>query len=187
MLKRKSNGLLFLPGKGGAYLQAELRNLRDGTKLNERFRSSETVERARLEQKPFQYLYADGDLLTFMDSKTYEQIFLNRDLIGDQAVFLQDGMEVSVEFFEEEALDIALPEHVALQITEADAVVKGQTASSSYKPALLENGVRPLPCGRVAGLHRGQQRPAARHRFGPRRGRRRRPVGRHLSRTGPLP
>ncbi len=130
------------PGKGGAYLQAELRNLRDGTKLNERFRSSETVERARLEQKPFQYLYADGDLLTFMDSKTYEQIFLNRDLIGDQAVFLQDGMEVSVEFFEEEALDIALPEHVALEITEADAVVRGQTASSSYKPALLENGVR---------------------------------------------
>jgi len=130
------------PGKGGAYLQAELRNLRDGTKLNERFRSSETVERARLEQKPYQFLYVDGDLLTFMDSKTYEQISLNRDLVGDQAVFLQDGMEVSVEFYEEEALDIALPEHVSLQITEADAVVKGQTASSSYKPALLENGVR---------------------------------------------
>jgi elongation factor P len=130
------------PGKGGAYLQAELRNLRDGTKLNERFRSSETVERARLEQKPYQFLYADGDLLTFMDSETYEQIFLNRDLVGEQTVFLQDGMEVSVEFFEEEALDIALPEHVSLAITEADAVVKGQTASSSYKPALLENGVR---------------------------------------------
>ncbi|MCG8692893.1 MAG: elongation factor P [Minwuiales bacterium] len=130
------------PGKGGAYLQVELKNLRDGTKLNERFRSSETVERARLEQKPFQYLYADGDLLTFMDTSTYEQVSINRDLVGEPAVFLQDGMEVSVEFFEEEPLGVALPEHVVLQITEADAVVKGQTASSSYKPAILENGVR---------------------------------------------
>ncbi len=130
------------PGKGGAYLQVELKNLRDGTKLNERFRSSETVERARLEQKPYQYLYADGDLLTFMDTSTYEQIAMNRDLVGDPAVYLQDGMEVSVEFFEEEPLGVALPEHVVLQITEADAVVKGQTASSSYKPAMLENGVR---------------------------------------------
>lgn len=130
------------PGKGGAYLQVELKNLRDGTKLNERFRSSETVERARLEQKPYQYLYADGDLLTFMDTSTYEQIAMNRDLVGDPAVYLQDGMEVSVEFFEEEPLGVALPEQVVLQITEADAVVKGQTASSSYKPAMLENGVR---------------------------------------------
>ena len=130
------------PGKGGAYLQVELRNLRDGTKLHARFRSSETVERTRLVQKPYQFLYADGDLLTFMDAETYEQISLGRDNVGEAARFLQDGMEVSVEFHEEEVLGVALPEQVVLAVVEADAVVKGQTASSSYKPATLENGIR---------------------------------------------
>ncbi len=130
------------PGKGGAYLQVELRNLRDGSKLNERFRSSETVERARLEQKPYQFLYADDDMLNLMDTESYEQISINRDLVGEPAVFLQDGMEVRVEFYEEEPLGVQLPEHVVLEVTEADAVVKGQTASSSYKPAMMENGVR---------------------------------------------
>ena len=130
------------PGKGGAYLQVELRNLRDGTKLSERFRSSETVERTRLEQKPYQFLYADGELLTFMDTETYEQISLGQARVGEAARFLQDGMEVSVEFHEDEVLGLALPEHVVLEVVEADAVVKGQTASSSYKPAMLENGIR---------------------------------------------
>ena len=132
------------PGKGGAYLQVELKDIRDGTKLNERFRASEDVERVRLDQKEFQYLYADGDMLTFMDNDTYEQITLHRDLVGDPAIFLQDGMTVIIESFEEEPISVMLPDTVVMEVVEADPVVKGQTASSSYKPAKLENGARIL-------------------------------------------
>ena len=131
------------PGKGGAYLQVELRDIRTGTKLNERFRSSETVERARLDQKEHQFLYADGGMLTFMDNETYEQITLDQDLLGeDQVPFLQDNMTVIIESHEGSPIGIQLPDTVSLAVTEADAVVKGQTASSSYKPAMLENGFR---------------------------------------------
>ena len=130
------------PGKGGAYLQVELRNLRDGTKLNERFRSSEKVERVRLEQRDYQFLFQDGDLYTFMDQRTYEQIAIPSELIGDQAVFLKDGMDVQIELHEESPLGVALPEHVEVTITETEPVVKGQTATSSYKPATADNGVR---------------------------------------------
>jgi elongation factor P len=133
------------PGKGGAFLQVELKDLRGGTKLNERFRSSESVERVRLDQKQYQFLYSDGDSHTFMDQETFEQVTLNADMIGEESVpFLQDGMLVTIESFEESPISITLPEHVTLEITEADAVVKGQTASSSYKPAMLENGVRTM-------------------------------------------
>ncbi|MCG8493201.1 MAG: elongation factor P [Sneathiellales bacterium] len=130
------------PGKGGAYLQVELKNLRDGTKLNERFRSSETVERARLEQKDHQFLFEDGDLLNFMDTGTYEQVAISKELVGDKAQFLQDGMQVEIEFYEEEPLNVLLPEHITLEISETEPTVKGQTAASSYKPAILENGMR---------------------------------------------
>ena len=131
------------PGKGGAYLQVELKDIRDGTKLNERFRASENVERARLDQKTHQYLYADGDMHTFMDGQTYEQVSLAADLIGeDQLPYLQDGMEVVIESFEGSPISLQLPDSVALEVVEADPVVKGQTAASSYKPAVLENGVR---------------------------------------------
>lgn len=130
------------PGKGPAYAQVELKNLIDGRKLNERFRSSETVEKVRLEQKDHTYLYAEGDMLTFMDSETYEQIQIPEDLIGDQKAFLQDGMAVSVEMHEGRPIGVALPEQVTLMITETEPTVKGQTASSSYKPATLENGLR---------------------------------------------
>lgn len=130
------------PGKGGAYMQVELKNLRDGRKSNTRFRSAETVERVRLDQKDFQFLFAEGDALTFMDKETYEQVQLPRDLLGDAAAFLQDGMDVVMEMHEEEALSVQLPDTVEAVIVEADAVVKGQTASSSYKPAILDNGVR---------------------------------------------
>ena len=130
------------PGKGGAYLQVELRNLRDGSKLNERFRSSQQVERVRLEQKRHQFLYADGDMYTFMDTETYEQISLTADLIGEGAVYLQDGMEVRIEFTEATPLGLQVPDSVALEVVETEAVVKGQTAASSNKPAILENGVR---------------------------------------------
>lgn len=132
------------PGKGGAFNQVELKDIRSGTKLNERFRADEQVERVRLEQREATYLFADSDLLTFMDSETYEQTTINVELVGEQAVFLQDGMTVQIESYEEEPLSIQLPDTVVLEITEADAVVKGQTASSSYKPAVLENGVKVL-------------------------------------------
>ncbi|MCC0030789.1 MAG: elongation factor P [Brucellaceae bacterium] len=130
------------PGKGGAFNQVELKNLIDGTKLNERFRASETVERVRLEQKDFQFLYEQGDALVFMDSESYEQLELQKDFVGDRAAFLQDGMTVTVELYEEKPIGISLPDQVVLQITEADPVVKGQTAASSYKPAIMENGIR---------------------------------------------
>jgi elongation factor P len=130
------------PGKGGAFNQVELKNLIDGTKLNERFRASETVERVRLEQKDYQFLYAQDEALVFMDSQTYEQLELQADFVGDRAAFLQDGMMVTVELHEERPIGVSLPDQVTLEIAEADPVVKGQTATSSYKPAVLENGVR---------------------------------------------
>lgn len=130
------------PGKGGAYMQVEMKNLQDGRKTNVRFRSADTIERVRLDTKDFQYLYAEGDMLVFMDRDTYEQIQLPADLLGDAAAFLEDGMEVTLEMWEDKPISVALPEQVEAVIVEADAVVKGQTASSSYKPAVLENGVR---------------------------------------------
>ena len=130
------------PGKGGAYNQVELKNLIDGTKLNERFRAAETVEKVRLEQKDFSYLYEQGEMLVFMDSETYEQLELQKDFVGDRAAFLQDGMTVTVELYEEKPIGISLPDQVTLEVSEADPVVKGQTAASSYKPAVMENGIR---------------------------------------------
>ncbi len=130
------------PGKGGAYMQVEMKNLIDGRKNNVRFRSAETVERVRLDTKDFQYLYAEDDQLTFMDKVTYEQVQLPRDLLGDAAAFLTDGMDVSMELYEERPISVQLPDQVECLIVDADAVVKGQTASSSYKPAVLDNGVR---------------------------------------------
>ncbi len=132
------------PGKGGAFNQVELRNLMNGSKLNERFRSSETVERVRLEQKDYQYLFADDDAFTFMDAETFEQIRIERDFVGDQGAFLQDGMTVRIEFYEETPLGVALPEQVIIEVLETEPVVKGQTAANSFKPAMCDNGVRIL-------------------------------------------
>jgi elongation factor P len=132
------------PGKGGAYLQVELKDIRTGTKLNERFRSSETVERVRLDEHEYQFLFAEDDNYTFMEQTTYEQITLNAELIGEPAVFLQEGMVVTVESYEGSPISVSLPETVTMKLVEADPVVKGQTAASSYKPAKLENGVRIL-------------------------------------------
>lgn len=130
------------PGKGGAFAQVELKNLIDNRKLNERFRSAETVERIRLEQKDYQFLYEADGMLTFMDNETYEQIELAKDWVGERAAFLQDGMKVTVESHEGRPISVSLPDQVILEITETEPTVKGQTAASSYKPALLSNGVR---------------------------------------------
>lgn len=134
-----------MPGKGGAFMQVELKDIREGTKLNERFRSSDTVERVSLEQRDYQYLYSDGNTFTFMDTETYEQLELDADMIGeDQVPYLQENMTVTIESYEDSPISVQLPNTVVLEIVEADAVVKGQTASSSFKPAILENGVRTL-------------------------------------------
>ncbi len=130
------------PGKGGAFAQVELKNLEDGRKLNERFRAAETVERVRLEQKDHTYLYAEDEMLVFMDQESYEQIHIPKDMIGDRVAFLQDGMAVVVESYEGRAIGVQLPEHVTLEVVETEPTVKGQTASSSYKPAIADNGLR---------------------------------------------
>lgn len=130
------------PGKGGAFAQVELRNLRNGSKLNERFRSADRVERVRLEQKDQQFLYETDGMLVFMDSVTFEQIELPAEILGDRRPFLQDGMTVQIEFYETEALSAALPQKVVCKVAETEPVVKGQTAANSFKPAVLDNGVR---------------------------------------------
>lgn len=130
------------PGKGGAFNQVELKNLIDGTKLNERFRASETVERVRLEQHDFQFLYAEGDMMVFMNNESYEQVELEKDFIGERAVFLQDGMTVVLESHEGKYIGVELPDQVTLEVSETEPVVKGQTAAKSNKPSILENGLR---------------------------------------------
>ncbi len=130
------------PGKGGAFAQVELKNLRTGSKLNERFRSADKVERVRLEQKDQQFLYENDGMLVFMDSETFEQIELPADMLGDRRPFLQDGMTVSIEYYEAEALSMTLPDKVTCKIEQTEPVVKGQTAANSFKPAVLDNGVK---------------------------------------------
>jgi elongation factor P len=130
------------PGKGGAFVQVELRDVRAGTKLNERFRSGETVERVRIDDHDYQFLFGDDTTLTFMDEETFEQMSVDREIVGEAAGFLQDGMKVMISSYEGTAVSVTLPQSVVLEIVEADPVVKGQTAASSYKPAMLENGVR---------------------------------------------
>ena len=132
------------PGKGGAFNQVELKNLIDGRKLNERFRADASVEAVELELKDFSFLYAQGEQLVFMDLESYEQIELAADWVGERAAFLQDGMKVTLQMHEGRPISIKLPAYVTLQIVEADPVVRGQTAASSYKPAKLENGLRVL-------------------------------------------
>ena len=130
------------PGKGGAFAQVELKNLLNGSKLNERFRSSETVERVRLEQNDYQFLYEADGMLVFMNTESYEQIELQSDFVGERKAFLQDGMMVVVESHESRPIGLRLPDQVTLEVNETEPVVKGQTAASSNKPATLENGVR---------------------------------------------
>lgn len=130
------------PGKGGAYIQAELKDIINGTKYNERFRSADSVEKVFLDEKSYQYLYKDGDSLVFMDPETFEQVYLDNDILGDSVVFLQDGMMIDLSFYEGKVISAQLPQTIVATVEQADPVVKGQTASSSYKPAVLDNGVK---------------------------------------------
>lgn len=130
------------PGNLRSFNQVELKDIKSGTKKNVRLRADEMLERAQLDQKNFQYLFGDGVTLTFMDTESFEQIELPADSLGDRLAFLQDGMNVTIELHEGNPLSVDLPEQVVCLIAEADPVVKGQTASSSYKPATLDNGLR---------------------------------------------
>ena len=131
------------PGKGGAFANVEAKNLETGNKLNERFRSEDKVERVTLEQKDFSYLYDGGDSLVFMDDANYEQIELQKDWVGEDRIpYLQEGMKVVIEMHEERPIGLSLPDQVTLEVVETEPTVKGQTASSSYKPAKANNGMR---------------------------------------------
>ncbi len=131
------------PGKGGAYIQVEMKTIKEGTKTNERFRSSENVERVILDEKKYQYLYSIENKFYFMNTKNYEQIEIGEDIINeDQSKFLIENQEVLLQLYDSIPVSIILPEHVNLKVIEADAVVKGQTAASSYKPAILEKGIK---------------------------------------------
>jgi len=130
------------PGKGGAYVQIEMKDIKTGTKLNERFSSSESVEKVRLEDKDYQFLYFEEDNLTLMDNETFEQISVNKSILGDQLPYLQDGMILNVELHNEEVITANVPEKITAVIAQTEPVIKGQTATSSFKPAILDNGVR---------------------------------------------
>ncbi len=130
------------PGKGGAFAQVEMKSVNKSTKLNERFRSSETVEKASLEEVPYNYLYEDENNYFFIDQKTFEQIEIKKTVIGEKGKLLTENLEVLVSFYNENPISVVLPNQVKCKIATTDAAIKGQTVSSSYKPAVLENGLK---------------------------------------------
>jgi elongation factor P len=133
---------IITPGKGGAFIQVEMRDLKSGNKTNERWRTADTVERLMTEEKEYTYSYTEGSNLVLMDPESFEQTMVPTELLGDGVAFLQDNMTVMLDLVEGDPVAIHLPPSVVLQVVEADPVVKGQTAASSYKPAKLSNGVR---------------------------------------------
>ena len=132
------------PGKGGAFNQVELKSITKGTKLNERFRSDEIVEKASLDERNYHFLYSDEQNLFFMDTKDYEQITISKDLVGDDEYLMTENLDVVIEFYDEKPLKVTLPKNLEFEVVETDAVVKGQTASSSYKPAVIKNNIKIL-------------------------------------------
>ena len=132
------------PGKGASVTQVDMRRITDGVKVSERWRTTEMVEKADVDEREYQFLYNDGEGYHFMEPTTYEQIAVPEDVVGDQKAFLQDGMKVFMKTFEGVALSIELPQRVTLEIVETEPVVKGQTASSSFKTAILSNGVKTM-------------------------------------------
>ena len=133
---------LLQPGKGGAFIQVEMRDINTGVKSQARWRTADAVERLEVREHECQFMYRDGDTLTFMDKESFDQFNMPTEILGDRLPFLQDNMDVEVDFIEGKPVSVSMPQTVTLMVTEADAVVKGQTASSSYKPGLLENGVK---------------------------------------------
>ncbi|MBV0899549.1 MAG: elongation factor P [Wolbachia endosymbiont of Fragariocoptes setiger] len=144
------NGALFLvinimhtqPGKGGAYIQAEMKNIKTGTKHYERFRSDSIIKRAILDEEYYTYLFAEGEIINLMNPQTYEQLTINLELFGDKKVYLQDEMKVKIVMYMDKVISAHVPDYITLTVKETESVIKGQTATSSYKPAILENGLR---------------------------------------------
>jgi elongation factor P len=134
----------FFPGKGTPTTQVEMRRLSDGVKTVQRYKTTEQVERAFVEDREHTYLYQDGEAYVFMNPETYDQIHVPAEILGDQAVYLQEGMACMISIFEGNPVAIELPQKVVLEVIETEPTVKGQTASSSYKPAILSNGVRTM-------------------------------------------
>ena len=130
------------PGKGGAFAQVEMKSLNKNTKLNERFRSSETIEKANIEEKKFNYSYKDDNNFYFIDPKSFEQIEIKKNIIGDKGKLLSENLEISISFYEENPLTIQLPNQISCKVETTDVALKGQTISSSYKPAVLNNGLK---------------------------------------------
>jgi elongation factor P len=135
---------IITPGKGGAFIQVEMRDLKSGNKTNERWRTADTVERLMTDNKEYTYSYTDGSNLVLMDPESFEQTHVPADLLGDAVAFLQDNMTIVVDLVEGDPVGLHLPVSAVLEVVEADPVVKGQTASSSYKPAKLSNGVKTM-------------------------------------------
>ena len=135
---------IMIPGKGAAVIQVDMRNIKTGSKKDQRWRTADTVERLTTEDKEFTFSYAEGDMIVLMDPENYEQTQVPKDILGDRLPFLVENMTVNVRLIESEPVAMTLPEQVTLEVVEADPVVKGQTASSSYKPALLSNGVKTM-------------------------------------------
>jgi elongation factor P len=129
------------PGKGGAFAQVEMKSVNKNTKLNERFRSSESVEKASLDEIKFNYLYEDDVSYYFMDPKTYEQIDIKKEIVGEKGKLLTENLEVNISFYDEKPLNVELPNQVTCIVETTDVALKGQTVSSSYKPATLDNGI----------------------------------------------
>ena len=129
------------PGKGGAFAQVEMKSVNKNTKLNERFRSSESVEKASLEETKFNYLYKDETEYYFMNPKSFEQINIKKDIVGEKGKLLTENLEVNISFYNENPLSVELPNQVICKIETTDVALKGQTVSSSYKPAILDNGI----------------------------------------------
>ena len=130
------------PGKGGAFAQVEMKSVNKNTKLNERFRSSETVEKASLEEISFNYLYSDENNYFFMDPNTFDQIEIKKEILGEKGKLLKENLEVSVSFYNEKPILVELPNQIKCKIATTDAAIKGQTVSSSYKPAILDNDIK---------------------------------------------
>ena len=130
------------PGKGGAFNQVEMKSINNGTKINERFRSSETVEKATVEEEKFSFIYKDKDEFIFMNSKSYEQVSLGKNVIGEKEKMLSENLEVVVSFYDEKPIQIELPNQIVSKVKETEIAIKGQTVSSSYKPAILDNELK---------------------------------------------
>jgi elongation factor P len=135
---------IMIPGKGNAIIQVDMRNIKTGAKKDQRWRTADTVERLQTEDKEFTFSYAEGDMIVLMDPETYEQTQVPKDILGERLPFLVENMTVGVRLIEGEPVAMTLPEQVTLEVVEADPVVKGQTATSSYKPAMLSNGVKTM-------------------------------------------